>query len=57
MKKIMEKFQCLLMAATYAQANDRKSAQECLEEFSQARDRKLKKTNQKREHARQRLRL
>ncbi len=60
MKRLMEKFQYLLMAATYAEANDRESARYCLKELvklNQRKDKKLRKTNQQEEQEREQLRL
>lgn len=42
MRGLMKKFETLLMAATYAEANDRKSAEESLKEVF-GKDRELQK--------------
>lgn len=60
MKRLVEKVQYLLMAATYAEANDRKSAEFCLQELKTLKQRKgkeLRKTNQQEKQERQQLRL
>ncbi|HMB31599.1 MAG TPA: hypothetical protein VKN82_07235 [Desulfohalobiaceae bacterium] len=60
MKRLIEKFQYLLMAATYAEANDRESAEYCLKELiklNQRKGKELRKENQKEEQEREQLRL
>ena len=59
MRRFMKKFETLLMAATYAEANDRKSAVETLEEvfgkeheLQKRPELKNRKQNQKEERER-----
>ncbi len=62
MRRFMKKFEALLMAATYAEANDRKSAVETLKkEFEKDQDMQkrpeLKNRQQDQKEQRERLRM